>query len=528
MSELFALLGTASIAFGLSRLAKIPVIALLVISGMLMDHIIALPTNLLKTSMELGLAFLLFSMGVELSPERFRNQFGPVILIGIFQLLVAAAASWLIAYSFGYDFDVSFAIALSIAGSSTIAVVRHLRQRAQVYEPFGRMVIGVLLIQDIVMLVAIVLWQKAERDKELWSVSGYLLLMAILAIILHIRIIPWLVKKFSEDTEILLLIALAVLFSFLGIAHYMKIPSIAGAFAGGFALSAFPVNGLMRAQLTSITDFFLAFFFVSVGALITIPDLKGLLLMFSLVATLFIVTPIVVRIVAEALGISSRTSLETGLLLAQAGELALAAGLYAMGNGRIDSEIFSIIALATIITMAITPLVATDKTTFWLMHLRFFKVLKPKGQKPLNGHIIIIGFGTVGRTILPDLRASGRQIVILDDDQKIGEKLKKEGLLVINGDSMDKDVLDAAQVRNAHTVFCFARRIEDSLFVLRYLGKSSVQVIVRVPDEKAAARVRNFGGVPINSMQDAIENFLIWLGSDFSRKTLQRFLTKEY
>ncbi|MCB1146006.1 MAG: cation:proton antiporter [Leptospiraceae bacterium] len=522
MTEIAVFLSAAAVAFGISRLAGIPVVAMLVATGLAISMFVKLPTNVLQTSMELGLSFLVFSMGIELSPERFKTRMWPIAVISLGQILAVGFCSFIITTLAGFSWQHAVLISLALSASSTIAVVRHLRKRSQLYEPFARLVLGVLLIQDTLMTVLLVLWQKWEQNAGLGQVAFSLAFILLLAVTMHQFIIPWLVRKYADDSELTLLIALAVLFGFLGLSDLLNLPTLAGAFAAGFSLSAFPVNGLMRAQLGSITDFFLAFFFIAVGELITIPGLKGLLTVVALVFMLFVITPPVVMIISERFGISTRSSIESGLLLAQAGELSLAAALFSLSAGRIDSEIFSIIALTTVISMAITPLIATDSITFKLMHYRPFARIKNREFANYRGHIIIVGYGTVGKRILPDLMASKRPVIIIDDDSKVVAELRKQGKNAMVGDCTNIEVLNSVALTSAHTVFTFSRRLDDSLFLLRQVNTQQVRVIVRVFDDLAAQAVQDAGGIALNTMQDAVDSFLAWLGSDYQRLMARR------
>ncbi len=512
MIDLAVLLSTASVAFGISRLAGIPVVAVLVTTGIAMASFISLPRDLLQTAMELGLAFLLFSMGIELSPERFLNRLGTIFSISIAQVIAVAIAAVYIALAFGHPSNEATLLALAVASSSTVAIIRHVRKQGQLYEPFGRLVTGVLLVQDSIMIASLVFWQQLESGQDLWYTGYGLIAMVLISALMHRVIIPRIVRIFQEDSEILLLVSLSMLFIFLGMAHWLKIPSFAGAFAAGFSLSAFPVNGLVRAQLGSVTDFFLAFFFVSVGAMITIPSLNGMLTTLALIVMLFTITPIVVTLVSERFNISSRASIESGLLLAQAGELSLAAGLFSLNSGQIDSEVFSIIALTTVISMAITPILAIDSTTFFLMTRRS-RLRRRRKSSNLTGHIVVIGYGTVSRRIIDQLLKTGRQVVIVDDDPRVIASLPSDKVIGIVGDVNDHRAMQAAGLKQAHTIFSFARRTKDALHVLRLVKDHNVRVVARVFDEKSAQQITEHGGIAINAMQSAIKDFLRWLAT---------------
>ena len=156
------------------------------------------------------------------------------------------------------------------------------------------------------------------------------------------------------------------------------------------------------------------------------------------------------------------------------------------------------------------------------MHYRPFARIKNREFANYRGHIIIVGYGTVGKRILPDLMASKRPVIIIDDDSKVVAELRKQGKNAMVGDCTNIEVLNSVALTSAHTVFTFSRRLDDSLFLLRQVNTQQVRVIVRVFDDLAAQAVQDAGGIALNTMQDAVDSFLAWLGSDYQRLMARR------
>ncbi|MCS6985380.1 MAG: cation:proton antiporter [Leptospiraceae bacterium] len=516
MEQLFLILLSASVAFALARLSSLPVIALLVLSGYVLQNLVHLPPHLLENSMELGLSFLLFSMGIELSPERFSNRLKTVTIIALVQILVVFFHGYLLASLLGYHLTASLLLSLSVTSSSTIAIISYLRKEGKLYEPFGRLVTGVLLIQDFLIIIALLYWQQWHAKVDPWVTTYAVFLLTALAFIAHMVVMPKIILYLQEKTEILLLVSLSVLFLFAGIAHFLSIPHLVGAFAAGFALSQFPVNGLVRAQLYSITDFFLAFFFVSVGAYIEIPSVKGILTVILFLLLLFLLTPLVVTITAERFHISTRSSMETGLLLSQAGELSLAAGLFAFTHGQIDRDLFSVIALITVISMALTPLVAREDITYFFMQKRT-RLFQGEKIPPLENHVVLIGYGTVSRNLRNEILALKRPVVVIDDDPRVIRDLKNKNFIAINTDIRNKEAIKTLSLDKAFLIFSFARQVQDSLYLLHTLKGSRAKIVVRVFDKRAEKLVRSAGGIPVNASDIAIKHFIEWFSQNMAR-----------
>ena len=194
----------------------------------------------------------------------------------------------------------------------------------QMFEPFGRLVLGVLLVQDVFIIVLmIVLLSYPEGFLSIISSLLGAIALGFVALTVHRKLIPWVTRQLSLDEEELMLGALGMLFAFSGTAYLLGLPFLVGAFFAGFALSAFPMNGLVRGMLGSLSSFFLALFFISIGAIITMPDLQLIEHSLIFIAVLIAVTVFLVTIVSEMVGYSTRTSIETGLLLSQTSEFSL-------------------------------------------------------------------------------------------------------------------------------------------------------------------------------------------------------------
>ena len=344
---------------------------------------------LVQETIELGLAVLVFTAGADLSPRRVKGRTRPVLILSCAQFLLLGLAGILTARWLGYQWMEAFYIGSALSASSTLVVVRHLQQRRQFFEPYGRLVVGVLLMQDVFIILLIVALQAITGGPLLCSLALLkALALGSVALLLHRRLVPWVCRRFSADEETLMLGALATLFTFSAVAYLLQLPFLVGAFLAGFILSAFPMNGLVRGMLGSLTGFFLALFFISIGFVLTLPTGAMLLHGLVLICVLLIVTVLLVTILAERLGYSTRAALEAGILLSQTSEFSLLLAFAGMSTGHLSTELFSMIALITVSTMTLTPLISRDSITWRLMKLhpqatphprpRFSKPMRPR------------------------------------------------------------------------------------------------------------------------------------------------------
>jgi Kef-type K+ transport system membrane component KefB len=374
-------------------------------------------------------------------------------------------------------------------------------------------VIGVLLFQDLLMIFIIVGLAGAPGGFTSASLSLiYMLALCCLALVCQRWLFPLLITRVQLDQEILLLIILAVLFAFIGLADVLSLPTVAGAFLGGFSLSAFPVNGVVRGLLRSLSDFFTAIFFTILGLMVVIPDMAFLFQAILLAALVVFFTPPLVTAVAEWKGFSSRSAIESGLLLAQTSEFSLVIGLLGLTLEHIDQEIFSLLVVVTAITMILTPLIATDGMTRRLLHWHpLRRRMKPRPAK--ENHILMLGFGASGMWVIKPLQARGHEVLVVEDDPIVVEQLQNSNIPWVRGDASDEKTLAQAGARRARLILCALRRVSDAQKVIQYAR--GVPVIVRVFEQEDAEQIRRWGGIPIVNAHAAADTFMEWFEKSF-------------
>ncbi|MBG7607348.1 MAG: cation:proton antiporter [Verrucomicrobia bacterium] len=515
MNAFALLLATAAVAYGLARYFRLPSIPILIGAGMSLSLAGLAPKEIeiggdgAADMLELGLVFLVFASGVELNPRRFKRFGKAVLWVAGVQFALAMGVGFLCARWLGLETLEAVYMGGGLAASSTLVVLRHLQNRRAMFEPYGRVVTGVLLLQDVALVLLIVLLSRVDGGG--WDVGKALfevLVMGGIAWIAQRFVIPKLVFRVKPDEENLLLWLVAVLLAFAGVASWLDLPLIAGAFAGGFVFSAFPLNGLVRGQLSSLVDFFQAMFFVALGAILGVPE-PGLWMQAALYSVVvLVVTPPLVALVAERRGLNARAGIEAGLLLAQTSEYSLLLGLSGVVLGHVSPDTFSILALTTVVTMTLTPVLGREQVANFLLP---FHPLRKKGRiaDVPEGHVLILGFGSAGMWTLKPLLAQGEKVLVVDDDAVVCAALAKKGIPFLRGDGAEVDVLEKAGARNAKLVIASMRRVGDALTVLRYV--QGVPVVVRVFEEEDANLIRRAGGKPVMNSMAAVDTFMAWL-----------------
>ncbi|MEX0891216.1 MAG: cation:proton antiporter [Gemmatimonadota bacterium] len=513
MSQIALFLGGAVVAHGIARRWGLPATPLLLLAGFVMARAGLLPPDLLQDALVLGLTFLLFVVGVELTPRRVRAQRTAALRVGFLQFTTLGLLGTLTSLALGFDGLTALYTGLALTASSTLVIIPLLQQRRQLFEPYGRLVTGVLLVQDvlIILLMPLLIRLPGGWPAVLASLAGTTALLA-LAFLAQRSLAPRL-ARLHADEELLLLGGLAVLFAFVGMAHALALPVAAGAFLAGVALSPFPVSGLLRGPLTPVVVFFTAIFFLALGGLLTVPGPRELVHALVLVLVVLVVTPVVVTAVAERSGFTARPALEAGLLLSQTSELSLVVALHALLLGHISPDSFSVLALATVATMVLTPYLTGEARLNALLRLHPLAG-KDMEEGTQSNHIVLLGCGSGGLPLLETLLAAGEEVVVIDDDPEIITRLRQGGVACVHGTASDPQVLRVARVEKAMLVGSTIRRPRDNQILLE--SAPQVTVLVRVFDEEDALWVEERGGIPVLYSAAAADEFNQWFKATFA------------
>lgn len=522
MTGIAALLAAAAAAYAAARWLEAPALPFLLVAGVALSAAAPVPRGLLEDALVVGVSVLLFVAGLELEPSRVAARGRAAIRVGLVQAGALAALGFAACLPLGFSPVEAGYLALALTASSTLVGVRILKRRREMFEPYGRVVLGVLLLQDVLVLLAVPLVTglgAGGAGATLESLGAIAVLGAGCAA-MRTGAAPLLSRA---DDEMLVLGSLAVLFLFVMGAELLGVPLVVGAFLAGVALARFPVNRMVRSEVAPIGEFFTALFFTALGALVRTPSATELWHAGVLAALVVVVTPPLVAVVAERTGLSARSALEAGLLLSQTSELSLVIGLAGMLRGDLDPGVFTVIVLVTVATMLLTPVIAGDAVTEALLRLHPSQWRTPAGTAPA-GHFVLLGAGSTGRALLDRLSSAGGDVVVVERDPSVVADLRSSGVRALCGEAGDPRILEAAGVGRARAVVSTVSRAADNGAVLSRAGPET-DVVVRVFTEEDARWIRRRGGEPVLVGEAAAESLLGWFdgsAADLDRRLASR------
>ncbi|MCP4093024.1 MAG: sodium:proton exchanger [Planctomycetes bacterium] len=419
---------------------------------------------------DLGVALLLFTIGLEFSWQRVRGLGGSALGGGVAQILVTIGIAAGVALTFAMPWRTSITIGAIVALSSTACVLRLLISRAEIESIHGRHALGVLLMQDIalvplVLLVTAIGGQGSigQVGMDIFKTLAWAVALIIVLYVLFSRVMPKVLNNPSmqrnRDLPILLTIVTG-LGSAWG-AHTLGLSPALGAFVAGMLLAESPFATQIRADIASIRTLLVTLFFSSIGMLgDPVWFVQNLPKVMAVVMAIVVGKAVIVWLVLHRFGLSHTNALATGICLAQVGEFSFV--LAEVGRGTlIDESLFALVISVTITTLFLSPYLVALAPTLALASvtsLSKFKILPQPARigtrpaEPARKHFIIIGFGPAGEAVGQAVERYGKRVTVVDLNPESIARVKQLGFAGHIGDAMNADVLEHVGVASAAAV----------------------------------------------------------------------------
>ena len=499
--EMLAILSSAVFTVWLFRRLKLPAILAYLVAGMLVgEHGLNMAQEQVDYDhfAELGIVFLLFTLGLEFSVPRLMAMRHLVLAVGSLQVGISLVIFLIAGMFFGLSFESAFVVGSILALSSTAIVIRQLSETGAMKRKSGQLSVAILLFQDVAVVPLLIIIPMLATDGESSMFLALMLAMfkGVVVVILLVFIGKWLLPKVFNiiaqvrTDELFVLTTLLVTLLASALTQWFGLSMALGAFLAGMMLGESEYKHQLEADIRPYRDILLGLFFITVGMKLDV----GLLLssplnLVILMVSFMLVKLMVIKILAVRAGESSKNAWAAGLMLAQMGEFGFV--LIALANQveLLPSDVSSMLLGAGVISMAITPYMI-DKARSWSIFLSQEK--SPQSHdleqlpenEALEDHVIICGFGRIGQTVSRFLKQEKIDFVAIDIDPLRTRTAREAGENVLFGSSRQTELLKAAHLSKAKlVVIAFG---ED---------KQSVEVIQKVrtlaPEVPILVRTRN-------------------------------------
>ncbi len=509
---LFLVVVAASLGGIFSRIFKLPTLVGFTLSGILFGFI--LPENIKSISSlsQIGAILLLFSVGLELSIKKLSKFLSVAFFGATAQIILVTGISYFLLHAYGISGNASLILALGFSLSSTAVVVKILSDKGELETIHGGLMLGWLLVQDLAVIPIMVILPLLGASgggilaPAIISLVKSLVVLAA-AVLLGKTIVPKLIHKVASvnSREILLLFSIALALGTALASSLLGVSGALGAFLAGVVISGSLEHHAIFAETRPLRDLFVALFFVSLGFLISpsavipmLPVIIGITLAILLIKT------IVVFVVSQAFGFRGRTAIAASFGLAQVGEFAFVIFSTALSLKLMSTGDASLGITVVLLTLIISPLLFRFVLPFWrwvrgitsgsLLFSKLFTTGEKREEASivLENHIIICGYGRVGKWVGRALSGYKIPFLVIEYNQDIVTDLKNEGTEVLYGDPSEPEVMEVAGVRRAKAVILAIpdRVAQETLIAHIQTVAPQAKIISRVHEDEDMEKFR--------------------------------------
>ena len=445
---------------------------------------------------ELGIVFLLFSLGLEFSLPKMLAMRHLVFGVGLAQMLLTTLVFTGLAYVLGFDGKASLVLGGIIALSSTAIVIKQTSDLGILNTPRAKIAVSILLLQDlaVVPLLILVPLLAADSEQSLGIAISMAFLKGLLVVGILLSIGKWVLPKvFSEvartrTDELFVLTTILVALMAAGLAFSFGLSMALGAFLAGMMLGESQYKHQLEADIRPFRDILMGLFFITIGMrleLHNLPEQIHLALLGLLVIMLLKV--VLIRISAEIFKLGKRDAWAAGLKLCQLGEFSFVLAALAVDHAILNSEQGSLLLTIGVMSMAMTPWLV-DKSP------KIAKAISPEATPNVKGleqlsfrdqqltdHVLIFGFGRVGQSVSRLLKIEAIPYMVVDADPIRVQESQSAGEPVYFGDVKQKDILRSVGIERAKLVLITFDQHEKAMRVI-HLVKSmypDLPVVVR-------------------------------------------------
>ena len=500
----------AVVGGALARLARQPLILGYVFAGLLVGPFTPGPmvshVETFELLAEVGVILLMFTLGVELSlTDLLRVKW--IALAGAPAGLAAfIALAFGVGWALGWPPVVSLSIGAALCVQSTMVAARLLTDNGELGTRHGRLIVGILLVEDLAAVVLMVLLPELGtlgRDfVPLLLALGTATAILVPFIYLARRVVPWVLHRVARtrSDELFLFVALAVALVTAALTQACGLSLALGAFLAGLVISESDYCTEMLERLLPLKDIFVALFFITVGLLVDPARILANLPLLGVMTGLVLVGNLVIwTLIVRLLGESAWTALLVAVGLTQIGEFSFVLIQVARKAGHVDSDVFYAVLATSLLTILLNAFLVRVAPT-WLGKLRLARadVMPVSGVVP-GPRVLLCGYGRVGSVIGEALDTFRLPYTVLETDPDIVKGLQDRGVPAIFGDAGRRTVLDAAGAASASVVVLALPPVERTFVAVRHLRalNSRLPILARAHGEEERDRLLDAGATEV-------------------------------
>jgi len=471
---------------------------------------------------EFGIVFLMFTIGLEFSIGHMKAMKKEVFVYGSLQVILSGLLFTFLAHNFfELNLKTAIVVGMGLSLSSTAIVLKVLNENGDIHSGYGRVTLGILLFQDLAVIPMLLMISIFTSDNA--SVSELLLHTVVSAIIVFFilfvvgkffieRFFDWITSSDSEEiflaSVILTVIAASVVAELFGFSYTL------GAFIAGMTIAETKYRYRIEADLVPFRDILLGIFFVTIGMQIDvyiIPEYGFVIL--GLLFTIMLIKALII-FGAMKFFMPSRLASKSGLALMQVGEFALAIFALAKTNNLIDTQTNQIMIVTIVLSMILTPFIL--KNIKFLANI-FFKEPTDLRERAListgyKNHIIVCGYGAVGKLLVERLKKKNALYIILEHDVKlVDDAIAKGEESIFLANAAQKSILEHFDIKNSLAILTAVNNAHQLRLICENISSfgENVNSIVTVKNKLEEESIADLNIMHVINRRETITDLLV-------------------
>lgn len=438
-----------------------------------------------------GVALLLFLVGLNMNPRIIREVGKISFITGIGQVAFTTTIGFIIAKLIGFSTIVSLYIAVALAFSSTIIIMKLLSDKKDLESLYAKISVGFLIVQDLIIIIILLVISSLGKETNFTAIALETLLAGLGSIAILFLFtkyaLPKLTKAIAKSQEFLFLFSLTWCFAIATLFHKFNFSIEAGALLAGMALSLSPYHLEISSKMKPLRDFFLILFFIMLGSQMVFDDLlSNLVPIFLFSFFVLIGNPVIVMSLMGIFGYTKRISFHAGLTVAQISEFSLVLVTLGMTLGHITSEVLSLVTTIALITFAGSTYMIKYSESLYTVLSPYLSVFERKKatsdhrKKAATHDIILLGYDRIGYDVLESLKKIKGKFLIVDHDPETITKLSNQGFDCRFGDASNAELLDGLNFSKAKMVISTISDLQTNQLIVEKVKEANTKAIIAV------------------------------------------------
>lgn len=504
LQDLLIILSLATVVVFIFKRLKLPAILGFILTGTLAGpHVLGWvgASHEVEITSEIGIILLLFVIGIEFSIKQLAAIKKTVFLGGFLQVFLTVLFTTGIFTLLDYSWQESVFIGFLFSLSSTAIVLKMLQEQKAISKPHGRMVLGVLIFQDIIVVpmmlfTPIIAGEAGDAGEALMALTIKFLILIVLTYVLARYVVPRLLHEIAKtrSRELFILATVVICFAVAWLTDMAGLSPALGAFLAGLIISESEYSHQATGVILPFRELFTGLFFVSIGMLLNVEFLVDhLVFILLLVVLVMIGKAVIAAVAARILSYSLKASLLTAFSIFQVGEFAFILSEYGLEYNLLGEVKYQYFLAVSILSMAVTPFVIGGSNALADRLLKAGNKIAPRRLKnasdvevneqveELQDHLIIIGFGLNGQNVARAARYSDIPFIAAEMNPDTVKKFKAEGVPIIFGEASQPHILHTLNIEEARVVVIAISDAEATKSILREAREinDKVHIIIR-------------------------------------------------